>query len=296
MITRILLIAAALSAGLNAQSFPSHVAMDALLDIRFFPEQGQFMMATSVPVLFPPAGETKARLLIKKVGGSAVVTKNMIVEPWPPHAAFGNLKPADGQMSFGPIPAGDYVMSVEMNGKEISAYSFSLAAEQGGDPFNPKNSLVRTGPWSKGGVSDRPGRGYGAIGGSGHLAEYRELPGYAPRKQVPYTLHLINGGKQIGLVEGMVSDGDWTLFKPEVRQGHGGGPVKWKVLISNPGADTLEYRAAGKTIRTYKFQVAGGKIGRIAQNELGYAGPDGLPPQSLISDKRVEQFWLAPIR
>jgi len=107
---------------------------------------------------------------------------------------------------------------------------------------------------------------------------------------------LINGGKQIGLVEGMVSDGDWTLFKPEVRQGHGGGPVKWKVLISNPGADTLEYRAAGKTIRTYKFQVAGGKIGRIAQNELGYAGPDGLPPQSLISDKRVEQFWLAPIR
>jgi len=123
--------------------------MDALLDIRFFPEQGRFMMATSVPVLFPPAGETKARLLIKKVGGSAVVTKNMIVEPWPPHAAFGNLKPADGQMSFGPIPAGDYVMSVEMNGKEISAYSFSLAAEQGGDPFNPKNSLVRTGPWSK---------------------------------------------------------------------------------------------------------------------------------------------------
>lgn len=177
MILRFALTVIALSSGLNAQNFPSHVAMDALLDIRFFPEQGRFMMATSVPVLFPPAGETKARLLIKKVGGSAVVTKNMIVEPWPPHAAFGNLKPADGQMSFGPIPAGDYVMSVEMNGKEISAYSFSLAAEQGGDPFNPKNSLVRTGPWSKGGVSDRPGRGYGAIGGSGHLAEYPGVAG-----------------------------------------------------------------------------------------------------------------------
>ncbi len=107
------------------------------------------MMVTSVPVLFPPRGETKARLLIKKAGGgAAVVTKNMIVEPWPPHAAFGNLKPADGDVSFGPVPAGDYVMSVELNGKEISAYSFGVKAEKGSDPFNPKNSLVRTGPWS----------------------------------------------------------------------------------------------------------------------------------------------------
>ncbi len=69
---------------------------------------------------------------------AAVVTKNMIVEPWPPHAAFGNLKPADGDVSFGPVPAGDYVMSVELNGKEISAYSFGVKAEKGSDPFNPK--------------------------------------------------------------------------------------------------------------------------------------------------------------
>ena len=85
-------------------------AMDALLDIRFFPEQGRFPMATSVLVLFPPHAGPKARLLIKKAGGGAVVTKEMMVEPWPPHAVFGNSKPADGQVGFGPIGAGDYVM------------------------------------------------------------------------------------------------------------------------------------------------------------------------------------------
>jgi len=280
----------------TAQTPSTRVAMDALLDIRFFHQTGQFMMATSVPVLFPPPGETKARLLIKKAGGGAVVTKNMIIEPWPPHNAFGNLKPADGQVGFGPIAAGDYVMSVEMGGKEISAYSFSLKAEQGADPFNPSNELVRTGPWSKAAFLIGPANDTGASIEVGIWLSTREFPGYAPKKQIPYTLHLMNGAKQMALVEGVVSDGQWNLFKPDMRQGHGLGPVKWATLLSTPGAYTLELRAAGKTIRSYKFQVAGGKISRIPQNELGYAGADALPPQSLLSDARKEEYWLAPIQ
>jgi len=43
----------------TAQTPSTRVAMDALLDIRFFHQTGQFMMATSVPVLFPPPGETR---------------------------------------------------------------------------------------------------------------------------------------------------------------------------------------------------------------------------------------------
>ena len=221
-------------------------AMDALLDIRFFPEQGRFPLATAVPVLFPPPAGTKARLLIKKAGGGAVVTKEMMVKPWPTHAAFGNLKPADGQKGFGPIGAGDCVMSVEMLGKESSDYTLNLAAEQGGDPLNPKNSRVRTGAWSKAAFLIGPVDDNGASVAVGIWVSTRELPGYAPKKQMPYTLYLLNGGKQVGLMEGAVTDDDWTLFRPEVRQGHGGGLAKWKVRIGTPGADTLEYRAAGR--------------------------------------------------
>lgn len=295
MLKRLALTLLCCSSLLPAQSTPTHVAMDALLDIRFFPQSGQFMMATSVPVLFPPPGETKARLLIKK-GGTAVVTKNMIIEPWPPHNAFGNLRAADGQVGFGPIGPGDYVMSVEMNGKEISSYAFSAKAEKGTDPFDPKTELVRTGPWSKPAFLIGPVQDNGASLEVGIWLSTRELPGYAPKKQIPYTLHLMNGAKQVGLVEGMVSDADWTIFRPEVRTGHGGGPVKWATIINSPGSYTLEYRAGGKTIRTYKFQVAGGQISRIPTNEISYAGADALPPQSLIADKRVQEFWLAPIQ
>jgi len=104
---------------------------------------------------------------------------------------------------------------------------------------------VRTGPWSTtafliGPIEDTRQSVEVSI-----WLSSRELPGYAPRKQVPYT---------------------------------------------------LEYRAAGKTIRTYKFQVAGRKISRIGPNKVGYAGADALPPQSLIADKPFEEFWLEPIR
>lgn len=291
----LLLLAAAPAARGDGAPSP-RVAMDALLDIRFFPQQGNYMMATSVPVLFPPPGETKARLLIKKSSGEVVVDKAMIVEPWPPHAAFGNLRSADGQVGFGPISAGDFVMSVEIDGKEVSAYAFSVKSEKGSDPFDPRTDLVRTGPWSKPAFligpinnADRPVQ-------VGLWVNTRELPGYAPHKQIPYTLNLMKGGKQVGLVEGAVTDPDWTLFKPEVRTGHGGGPVYWSTLIAAPGAYTLEYRAGGKTIRSYKFKVEGGKVSRIPQNEVGYARPDALPPQSLLSDSRLEEYWLAPIQ
>ncbi|MBL8236747.1 MAG: hypothetical protein JNM66_04975 [Bryobacterales bacterium] len=292
---RIALLAAAACCA-AAQPYQTRVAMDALMDIRFFHQQGNYMMATSIPVLFPPPGETKARLLIKKAGGGAVVTKNMIIEPWPPHNAFGNLKAADGLMGFGPIGAGDYVMSVEMGGKEISAYKFSVAAEKGADPFDPSNELVRTGPWSKTAFLIGPTKDAGDNIQAGIWLSTREFPGYAPKKQIPYTLHLMNAGKQVALVEGVVSEGPWNLFKPEFMRGHGLGPVKWATLIGTPGAYTLELRAAGKTIRSYKFSVAGGKIARIPQSELGYEGTDSLPPQSLLSDARKELFWLAPIQ
>ena len=79
-----------------------------------------------------------------------------------------------------------------------------------------------------------------------------------------------------------MTDDDWTLFRPEVRQGHGGDVVTWKVLIGTPGA--------------YAGIPGDGKVGRIAQNEVGNAGADALPPQSLLSNRRLEEFWFALMR
>lgn len=292
------LIAAALAslpAAVLAQTPPTHVAMDALLNMRFFPQQGSFMMAESVPVLFPPPGETPATIVIKK-GGAAVLTKKMVIEPWPPHNAFGNLRAGDGMMGFGQLGAGDYTFNVELKGKTISSYPFSIVSEKSADPFDPKTEMVRTGPWSKAAFLIGPVNDTGADIRVGIWLSTRELPGYAPNKQIPITMHLMSAGKQMALFEGVVTDNHWQQFRLNAITAHGMGPVKWAKLIATPGAYTLEYRAAGKVIRTYKFNVAGGKIARIPQNEVGYEGADALPPQSLMADTRVEQYWLAPLQ
>jgi hypothetical protein len=282
------------AAELSAQT--THVAMDALMNIRYFPLQGGFMMAESVPVLFPSPGETKGRIVIKKAGGGVAVTKNVTVEPWPPLAAFGNLRP-EGTASFGPIAAGDYVLSVEVGGKEISAYSFSVKSEKGTDPFDPKTELLRSGPWNKPVIILKcrlPDTGSNAT--VGLWMSSREIPGCRVGKPCPITIHVLRAGRQVGLVEGAVNEGDWRYQDYELMTGHGGGPVKWAGLLSQAGTYTLEYRGGGKLLRSYRFEIAGGKIARIPQNEISYAGADALPAQTRHGDTRYESYWLAPIQ
>lgn len=294
---RILLLTAASAALLLAQPYPTHVAMDKLLSIRYFANQGNFMLAESVPVLFPPPGETKAKIVIKKAAGGVALSKDMIIEPWPPHeGVFGNLKAADGQMGFGPIAPGDYMFAVEMKGKEISSYKFSVTANKGGDPFAPTNDLARSGPWSKWAFIVGPANDTGHNAGLGIWMSTRDMPGYQPNKQTPYSIHLMNGAKQVGLIEGRVTDPNWEFFWLEFSTSHGGGPLKWAALNNAPGAYTMELRANGQVVRRYKFQVTGGKIARIPANEVNYEGPDALPAQSLRGDTRYQEFWMEAVK
>lgn len=273
----------------------THVAMDALMKIRYFPQQGSFMMAESIPVLFPPPGETPAKLIIKKAGGAVAVTKNMVIEPWHPHAAFGNLRAADGLVSFGPITAGDWVMAVEMNGKEISAYPFSVKAEKSADPFDPKTELVRTGPWNKTAILiSNVKEGYNVD--AAIWVSTREVPGGQPGKRYPLTIHVTCGAKQVGFVEGAVSLPDWTFYQYELKTGPGGGPLKWSALMNQAGKCALEYRVNGKAVRSYEFRIAGGEIAPLAQADINYAQADALPAQSVQGDTRFTYAWLAPIQ
>jgi len=289
------LILLAFAAGLGAQTFPSHVAMDALLKMRYYPDRGSFLMDTPIPVLFPPAGGPKGRLLIKKAGGGIAVAKDVFVDHFNPFNAFGNLKPAGNDPFVGPIGAGDYVMSVEINGKEITAYPFSLKSTGTGDPFNPQTELVRTGPWSKTMFLIGPVEDTGLPVTVGLFVSTRELPGYAPGKPAKVSLHLLRGSAEIGAIETTIHQNDWNFSRNDLRFGREHRLVAWKTLVSNPGAYTLEYRSGGKVIRSHKFTVAGGTVTRIPQNEPGYTGTDALPPQTILQSKRMQEFWLAPI-
>ena len=72
---------------------------------------------------------------------------------------------------------------MEMLGKEISAYPFSVKAEKGGDPFDPENSRVRTGPWSTAAFLVGPVNDTGDSVEVGIWESTRELPGYARKSR-----------------------------------------------------------------------------------------------------------------
>lgn len=288
----------AVAGSVAAQSFPTHVAMDALLRIRFYPNQGGFAMDSPIPVLFPPPGESTGRLLIKKAGGAAVVTKEIVIRPWAPHGAFGEMRAAGNQDAFGPIPAGDYVLSVEIGGKEVSAYPFSMKSVGTGDPFNPQIEMVRSGPWSKTAFLTALTDVNVPLAGIGMFVSTRELPGYAPGKPGPFSVHLLRGAAQIGLIESTATYSDWTFFKGDFRVGKGMGQgfLKWADVTGAPGAYAVEFRAGGKTLRSYKFTVAAGKVTLLPANEPTFAGPSALPAQTLLNNRRTQAFWLAPIQ
>lgn len=297
MLTRILPLLA-VAGSLAAQSFPTHVAMDALLRIRFYPNQGAFLMDSPIPVLFPPPGESTGRLLIKKAGGAAVVTKDIVIRPWAPHGAFGELRTVGNQDSLGPIPAGDYVVSVEIGGKEVSAYSFSMKSEGSGDAFNPQTEMVRSGPWSKTAFLTALTDVNLPLAGIGMFVSTREFPGYTVGKHGPFSVHLLRAGAPLGQIESTATTSDWAFFKGDfqVLKGKGYGFVKWSEVTGTPGPYSVELRAGGKTLRTYKFTVAGGKVVSIPSNEPSFAGPSALPAQTLLNNRRTLAFWLAPIQ
>jgi hypothetical protein len=285
-----------LAAGcVTAQPFPTHVVMDSLLRIRFYPATGGFSMDSPIPVLFPPPGETPARLLIKKSGGGAVVTKDVVIRPWAPYEAFGEMRAKDNQDQFGPIPPGDYVMSVELKGKEISAYSFSMKPQGSPDPFNPKTEFVRTGPWSKTAFLTALVEVPVPLAGIGMYISTREFPGFVIGKPAPFSVHLLRGGTQIGLIESTAHTSDWAFFKEDFQVGRGKGFVKWSDVTATAGVYAVELRSGGKTVRSYKFNVAGGKVTLIPANEPSFAGSSALPAQTLLNNRRTQAFWLATI-
>ena len=286
----------------TGQEYPTRVAMDGLMSIRFWPDNGRFMLEP-IPVLFPPQGVAPAKLVVRKAAGGVAASADAEIVPMVGYPAFGVLQGASGGPPFlGPIDAGDYVFAVELGGKEISAYSFKMVLEQGSDPFNPTKNMVRSGPWSKAAFLINPIERPADAVNVGMWVNTREMPGYAPNKQSPWSLHLLTGGVQVASVDGQVTDPDWTFFRMDLRHKSAqasSGPFTWANLTAKPGRYTLEYRSGGTVVRSYQFQVAGGTVNRIPSNQLGYEGSDALPPQSIMtmsgSTQRVEQFWLAPV-
>jgi hypothetical protein len=254
------------------------------MQLRFYENQGGFLVE-DLEVVFPPPGLQKATFVISRQNGGVVTEVPLRVEtPLASYTAFGMFKP-DAVSGLAPIgEPGDYVLSVHIDGQPITNLPFSMKRETNNDPFNPRTTFVREGPWRDlAYFSDRPEEP------DSHLefswwTSLRELP---PGTKNPLvTLHLLYGGQEIAATRSPVvpTQTDWQFLYHEFVLP--ATPVRWMTLADltkRDGEYTVVAKVNGKPFKSYRAEVRGGKLQRHPRNSL-----DTSPHTDFISPRLVD--------
>ena len=267
------------------QAYKPAVEFQSFMQLRFYENQGGFLVE-DLEVVFPPAGSRKATFMITRAGGAAVASVPLRVEtPLASYTAFGMFKP-DAVSGLAPIgEPGDYVLSVQIDGQPITTLPFTMKRESNNDPFNPRTTFVREGPWRDlAYFSDRP-----EVPDS-HLefnwwTSLRELPPGTKNPMV--TLHLMRGAQEIAETRSpvVITQTDWQFFYqefhfPTEKQ------VRWMTLADltkTDGEYTVVAKVNGKPFKSYRAEVRGGQLQRHPRNSL-----DTQPHTDFISPRLVD--------
>lgn len=269
----------------SPQTYKPAVEYQSFMQLRFYENQGGFLIE-DLEVVFPPPGLRKATFVISRANGEVVNTVPLRVEtPLASYTAFGMFKP-DAVSGLAPIgEPGDYVLSVHIDGQPITNLPFTMKREQSNDPFNPRTTFVREGPWRDlAYFSNRP-----EVPDS-HLefswwTSLRELPPGTKNPMV--TLHLLHGGQEIAATRSPVvpTQTDWQFLYqefhfPTEKQ------VRWLTLedlTKRDGEYTVVAKVNGKQFKSYTAQVKGGQLQRHPRNRM-----DTEPHTAFISPRLVD--------
>jgi len=163
-------------------------------------------------------------------------------------------------------------MSVIVDGQTITSLPFSLREENSSDPFNPKKTFVRDGPWRDLAyftvVPDDPN---GEVRFNWWMSQ-REISGV---KGARITLHVMANGKEIAQRTDPViaSLDDWQFTRhrqigvPTLPRNH------WLTLADLTklnGEIAVVVKANGQPIKTYKTTVSGGQVQHHSRSALNF--------------------------
>jgi hypothetical protein len=268
----------------SASQYKAAIEYQSFMELRFYENQGGFLVE-GLEVVFPPPGLRSASFVISRQGGAVVTSVPLRLEtPLASYTVFGMFKP-DAVSGLAPIgEPGDYVLSVQIDGQTITTLPFSMKREASSDPFNPKTTFVREGPWRDlAYFSDRP-----EIPDS-HLefswwTSLRELPPGTKNPMV--TLHLLYGGQEIAATRSPVvpTQTDWQFLYHEFVLP--ATPVRWMTLADltkRDGEYTVVAKVNGKPFKSYKAEVRGGQLQRHPRNSMNME-----PHTDFISPRLVD--------
>jgi hypothetical protein len=268
----------------QSQAYKPAIEYQSLMELRFYENSGGFLVE-GLEVVFPPPGLQRATFVISRPNGDVVSTVPLRLEtPLARYTAFGMFKPdaVAGSADIG--QAGDYVLSVHIDGQPITTLPFSMKREASNDPFNPRTTFVREGPWGElAYFSNRP-----EVPDS-HLefswwTSLRELPPGTKNPMV--TLHLMYGGQEIAATRSPVvpTQTDWQFLYHEFVLP--ATPVRWMTLADltkRDGEYTVVAKVNGKPFKSYRAEVRGGQLQRHPRNSM-----DTNPHTAFISPRLVD--------
>jgi hypothetical protein len=268
-----------------AQTYPPAIEYQSLMQLRFYENNGGFLVE-DLEVVFPPPGQKKATFVISRAGGEVVATVPLRLEtPLASFTAFGMYKP-DGVPGTAKVgEPGDYVLSVQIDGQPITTLPFSMKREASNDPFNPKTTFVREGPWRDLAYFSVENEEPGSHLQFNWWTSMRELPPGANRPLV--TLHILYGGQEIAATRSPVvpTQTDWQFLYQEFHF-PAEKQVRWMTLADltkRDGEYTVVAKVNGKQFKSYRAEVKGGQLQRHPRNRM-----ETQPHTDFISPRLVD--------
>jgi hypothetical protein len=271
--------------GVQSAQYKPAIEYQFFMELRFYENQGGFLVE-DLEVVFPPPGQKKATFVIARASGEVLRTVPLRLETLlASYTAFGMYKP-DGVPGTAPIgEPGDYVLSVQVDGQPITTLPFSMKREASNDPFNPKNTFVREGPWR-----DLAHLSVRSDDPDSHLefswwTSLRELP---PGTKNPLvTVHILHGAQEIASTRSPVvpTQTDWQFLRQEFHF-PAEPKVRWMTLADltkRDGMYTIVAKVNGKPFKSYRAEVKGGQLQRHPRNQL-----DVEPHTNFISPRQVD--------
>jgi len=283
-----ILVAACVVAAGQTQTYKPAIEYQSLMELRFYENQGSFLVE-GLEVVFPPAGSKKATFVITRANGAAVASVPLRLEtPLATYNMFGMYMPdgVPGNANLG--EPGDYVLSVQLDGQPITTLPFSMKKESNNDPFNPRTTFVREGPWRDlAYFSERVEAPANNFLRFHWWTSLRELPPGTSTNRPLVTLHLMQGAQEIGATRSpvVISQTDWQFFEQEFEV-LGAKPMRWMALADltkKDGEYTVVAKVNGKPFKTYRAEVRGGQLQRHPRNSL-----DTQPHTDFISPRLVD--------
>lgn len=282
---------------LVGQTYKPAIEYHSLMQLNFYENNGGFMV-DNLEIVFPPAGLQKATFIISRAGGTAVSSVPLrLDEPTLNNfSAFGMFRP-DAVAGIAKIgEPGDYVMSVQIDGQSITSLPFTLKREASTDPFNPKTTFVREGPWR-----DLAFFSVKSGDAESHLefcwwTSLRDLPPGTKNPMV--TLHLMLGAQEIAAARSpvVITQSDWQYFHQELALPT--TPVRWMNLpdlTKRDGSYVVVAKVNGQVFKSYKLEVKGGQVQRLPRNSLEFEPHTDFISPKLVDTKTSSAYTLRDI-